>query len=207
MSTDKTGLFISIEGIDGAGKTTLIHTLSSWLTEQHYTVICTKEPGGTPVGKQLREILQHQGCGSNRSEFLLFAADRAHHVETVIRPALNNGHIVISDRYIDSSIAYQGYGLSQDLETIEKVNNWATMGLQPDCTLYVKVDPHTSEKRINTRSSRTVIEQRDNGYWEKVIHGFNALAEKHDRIWTLDGTQKISDITLEAKKIISSLLP
>jgi len=207
MKQKKRGLFISIEGIDGAGKTTLIHALSSWLTENGYLVLQTKEPGGTPFGAHLRKILQHHGCGSNRSEFLLFAADRAHHVESVIRPALSNGTIVISDRYTDSSIAYQGYGLSQDITVIERVNEWSTTGLQPDCTLYLKIDAHTSEKRIDTRPSRSVIEQRDNTYWEKVIAGFNALAEKHARIWTLDGTQKISDITTEAKKIISSLLP
>ncbi|MDQ2698950.1 MAG: dTMP kinase, partial [Actinomycetota bacterium] len=135
------GLFITLEGGDGSGKTTQAELLREWLAGQGRTVLHTREPGGTEVGVEVREIvLHHRGDISPRAEALLYAADRAHHIATLVRPALDRGDVVIQDRYIDSSVAYQGVGRVLDPEEVRGLSVWATEGLRPDLTILLDLD-------------------------------------------------------------------
>lgn len=131
------GVFIALEGGDGAGKSTQAHLLSAWLRELGHTVLITREPGGTVFGGTVRELVLHGGHVAPRAEALLFAADRAHHVQTLILPALGRGEVVITDRYTDSSIAYQGAGRDLGVDEVRSLNLWATGGLVPALTVLV----------------------------------------------------------------------
>ncbi len=136
-----TGLFVAFEGGEGAGKSTQSKLLASWLTERGYEVVTTREPGATAIGRQLRHLLLDPDNGeiAPRAEALLYAADRAQHVATVIRPALARGAVVVSDRYVDSSLAYQGVGRSLSIAEIERLSQFATSGLRPDVTVLLDV--------------------------------------------------------------------
>ena len=143
------GLLIAFEGGEGAGKTTQARLLAIWLREQGYDVLATQEPGATKVGMRLRALLldtAHAGL-SPRAETLMYAADRAEHVESVIRPALERGAVVVTDRYVDSSIAYQGRGRNQPVGEVAGLNRWATGGLEPDLTILLDLPPHGRARR------------------------------------------------------------
>lgn len=143
------GLFVVVEGGDGAGKTTQLDLLQRWLQEQGHDVERTREPGGTTVGESIRELVLEHGRGEvdPRTEALLFAASRAAHVAQRIRPAVRRGAIVLCDRYIDSSIAYQGAGRGLGVEDVASINSWATEGLVPDLTILLDVEPSTAARR------------------------------------------------------------
>jgi len=144
-----TGRFITLEGGDGAGKTTQAELLSRWLEEHGRTVVRTREPGGTELGQRIREMVLHErGHVSARAEALLYAADRAHHVETVVRPALARGEVVLQDRYIDSSVAYQGVARGLGAERIRSVSDWAADGLLPDLTVLLDLDVTVGRSRV-----------------------------------------------------------
>jgi dTMP kinase len=148
-----TGMFLSLEGGDGAGKSTQSHAVAQWLRGQGWTVVETREPGGTPLGEKVRSILLDPGPGmSGRTEALLFAADRAEHVATTIMPALSRGEAVLTDRYVDSSLAYQGAGRVLNREEIARINGWATQGLRPHLTILLDVDPAVSAARARARA-------------------------------------------------------
>jgi len=136
-----TGLFVSFEGGDGAGKSTQARLLADWLTERGHTVVLTFEPGDTPLGKVLRDAVQHGGDVDVRAEALIYAADRAHHVASVVRPALARGEVVLTDRYLDSSVAYQGVGRGLGADEVARLSLWATQGLLPDLTVLLDIDP------------------------------------------------------------------
>lgn len=141
------GLFIAFEGGDGAGKSTQAELLRDWLESLGRTVLLTHEPGGSPVGRAIRQVLLHGDHVDARAEALLFAADRGHHVQTVIRPALQSGEVVITDRYMDSSIAYQGAGRDLDAVDVQHLSMWATRGLLPALTVVLDVSPVTGRRR------------------------------------------------------------
>ena len=141
------GVFIALEGGDGAGKSTQARLLCSWLEELGHTVVVTREPGGTPFGRTVRELVLHGDHVAPRAEALLFAADRAHHVETKIRPVLGRGEVVITDRYMDSSIAYQGAGRDLGVDEVRDLNLWATGGLVPDLTVLVDLPADVGRSR------------------------------------------------------------
>lgn len=143
-----TGLFVSFEGVDGAGKTTQVERLRTYLTERGRTVVVTREPGGTELGVQLRQILLHGGDIAPRAEALLFAADRAQHVAQVITPALERGAVVITDRYLDSSLAYQAGGRELTAGDVRDLSMWATGGLLPRRTYLLDIDPVLSHGRL-----------------------------------------------------------
>ena len=139
------GLWVTFEGGDGVGKTTQAALLEEWLRGQGRTVVRTREPGGTEVGVLVRDIvLHHRGDIAPRAEALLYAADRAHHVATVVRPALARGDVVIQDRYLDSSVAYQGAGRVLDATEIRDLSLWATEGALPDLTVLLDLDPSSA---------------------------------------------------------------
>jgi dTMP kinase len=140
-------VFIALEGGDGAGKSTQARLLCDWLESLGHTVVVTREPGGTEFGRTVRELVLHGDHVAPRAEALLFAADRAHHVETKIRPALGRAEVVITDRYMDSSIAYQGAGRDLGVEEVRELNLWATGGLVPDLTVLVDLPAEIGRSR------------------------------------------------------------
>ena len=143
------GLFITFEGGDGCGKTTQINLLDEYLRSKGYKTLLTREPGSKGLGVKLREILlNYDGDVSPVCESFLFLADRAQHVDCIIKPALEEGTIVLCDRHTDSTVAYQGYGRGLDLAQIHRLNNIATSGLKPDLTIVLDVDVETSQKRV-----------------------------------------------------------
>lgn len=144
------GLWITIEGGDGSGKTTQSGLLNEWLVSSGRTVLHTREPGGSEVGVLIRNIvLHHRGDIAPRAEALLYAADRAHHVATVVRPALERGDVVLQDRYLDSSVAYQGAGRVLDAAEVRDLSLWATEGALPDVTVLLDIDPAAARERLD----------------------------------------------------------
>ncbi len=183
------GVLIAIEGIDGSGKSTLTSNVYTHLKEQNFPVIITKEPGGSALGKQLREILQTQTRPlSAKAEYLLFAADRAEHFQKVISPHLQQHNIIISDRSSDSSLVYQGYGRGLEVDMIDQVNGWAKNGLCPDLTFYINVSPECAQKRLTLRNEKlTVFEQEDLAFTKRLIHGFSEVFKNRKNVILLDG--------------------
>ncbi|HUQ00534.1 MAG TPA: dTMP kinase [Aeromicrobium sp.] len=169
------GLFIAFEGGEGAGKSTQAALLERWLAEAGYDVVLTREPGGTPVGSALRRILLDQATGdlSPRTEALVYAADRAEHVHSVIRPALERGSVVITDRYVDSTLAYQGAGRSIDRAVLEHLAQLATGGLRPHLTIVLHVEPAEGLARAGEHDR---IESEPIDFHLRVSHEFLRLA-------------------------------
>jgi dTMP kinase len=150
-----TGLFITLEGGDGTGKSTQSALLGDWFTAKGREVVFTREPGGTDLGIELRKIVLHsRGHIAPRAEALLYAADRAHHIATVVRPALERGAVVIQDRYLDSSVAYQGAGRVLDPAEVRHVSMWATEGLVPDVTIVLDLDPSVGRERLDAANKQ-----------------------------------------------------
>jgi dTMP kinase len=188
MVIEKKGLLIAVEGIDGSGKSTLIKNLSKLLEKDGYAVLQTREPGGSWIGKHIRPLLQNQPKPITPiAEYLLFAADRAQHMEDVIEPALGEGKIVISDRMGDSSIAYQGYGRNLGPEIIIQINTWAMQSIQPDITIYIDIDLDTTFSRIEeSRGAVTAFEKLE--LQKKVLMAYKEMYQNRADIIWLDGT-------------------
>ncbi len=185
------GLFITLEGGDGTGKSTQASLLGEWFTAQGREVVFTREPGGTDLGLELREIVLHsRGHIAPRSEALLYAADRAHHVATLVRPALERGAVVIQDRYIDSSVAYQGAGRVLDPEEVRHVSEWATEGLYPHITVLLDLDPAVGRERLesdNKPFDRLETEALD--FHTRVREAYLAMADAEPtRFIVIDAT-------------------
>ena len=202
----KKGLFITFEGIDGCGKTTQINLLKEYLENKNYKVILTFEPGGSDIGKHLRQILlHHDGFVDDICETFLYLADRAQHVQTVILDNLNKGNIVLCDRYTDSTIAYQGYGRGHDTKKLEILNDIATKGLKPDITFLSDIDVETAQKRIGITKDR--LESLDKSFHNRVREGYIELYKNSpDIIKKLDGSKTIEEIFEEVKLAVDELL-
>jgi dTMP kinase len=202
------GLLLAFEGGDGAGKTTQSRLTAIWLRELGYDVVTTREPGATKIGMRLRAILldkQNTGLGS-RAEALLYAADRADHVASVIEPSLRRGSIVVTDRYIDSTLAYQGFGRGLDLEGIREVNTWATGGLLPDLTVVLDVPSAVGLNRLSAPADR--LESEPAEFHERVRKGFRSLAaEAPERYLVIDASRPQAEITREIQDRIREILP
>lgn len=186
------GLFVTFEGGDGAGKTTQASMLEEWLAADGRDVVRTREPGGTEVGVRIREIvLHHRGHIAARAEALLYAADRAHHVETVVQPAIARGDVVIQDRYLDSSVAYQGAGRVLDADDVRALSLWATGGLLPDLTVLLDLDPTAARRRLDAADKPfDRLEAEKSDFHARVRGGFLALAQREpERFLVLDATQ------------------
>lgn len=196
------GLFITLEGGDGVGKSTQAALLEEWLTGRGRTVVRTREPGGTDAGVEIREIvLHHRGDIAPRAEALLYAADRAHHIATVVRPALSRGDIVVQDRYIDSSVAYQGAGRVLDAQQIRDLSLWAAEGLLPDLTILLDLDEDTARTRLDsarTRYDRLEAERSD--FHARVRASYLALAEQEpERFLVVDASRPVEEIAAEIR--------
>lgn len=187
------GVLIAFEGGDGAGKSTQIARLTRWLTARGRDFVVTREPGGTDLGQRVRDVLLHGGAVSPRAEALLFAADRAHHVDTVIRPALEAGQDVVTDRFMDSSIAYQGAGRDLDAGEIRTLSLWATAGLLPDLTVLLDVPVDVARARRHGLDDR--MESEPQAFHERVRAHFLALAAADpERYLVVDGAATSDEI-------------
>lgn len=203
-----TGFFLALEGGDGAGKSTQVEALAEWIRAKGHEVVVTREPGATPVGKRLRSILLDVSSAglSNRAEALLYAADRAEHVDSVVRPALERGAIVISDRYIDSSVAYQGAGRDLAPTEIARISRWATSGLVPHLTVLLDVDPETARERFTEAPDR--LESEPPEFHARVRSGFLTLAAADPtRYLVVDAGQEPESITTVVRHRLDQLLP
>ena len=197
------GLFITLEGGDGVGKSTQAALLEEWLTGRGRTVVRTREPGGTDAGVEIREIvLHHRGDIAPRAEALLYAADRAHHVATVVRPALSRGEVVLQDRYLDSSVAYQGAGRVLDAQQIRDLSLWAAEGLLPDLTILLDLDEDAARARLDrsrTRYDRLEAERSD--FHARVRAAYLGLAEDEpDRFLVVDAGRPVDEIAAEIRE-------
>jgi dTMP kinase len=202
------GVFIALEGGEGAGKTTQARLLAIWLRDQGFDVIMTREPGSTKMGMRLRALLldKQSSALSSRAETLLYAADRAQHVAEVIQPALQRGAIVVTDRYIDSSLAYQGAGRELKVAEIGDLNRWATSGLTPDLTIVLDVPANIGLTRFASPADRMESEPRE--FHERVRRGFRALAEAEPhRYLVIDGTQAQTEISRQIHDRVRAILP
>ncbi|MCW2912902.1 MAG: thymidylate kinase [Actinomycetia bacterium] len=202
------GVLIAFEGGEGAGKTTQSRLTAIWLRDHGYEVVTTREPGSTKVGMRLRAILLDKEMTglSSRAETLLYAADRADHVDGVIQPALRRGAVVVTDRYIDSTLAYQGYGRSLPVDEIFEINSWATAGLMPDLTVLLDVPPSVGLDRFASPADR--IESEPNDFHERVRRGFRALADAEPhRYLIVDASRPQNEITREIQDRIRAILP
>ena len=188
-------MFITFEGIDGVGKSTQLDLLQSWLEGRGREVIRTLEPGGTELGQEIRHLLLHRkGDVSARAEALLYAADRAHHVATKIRPALASGKVVLSDRYFDSSVAYQGAARELDVNEVRNISLWAVDNLIPDLTVLLDLDAHAAILRRNkTGTEPDRLEREKVDFFERARSQYLELA-KEPRFLVVDATLSINEI-------------
>ena len=199
------GLFITFEGIDGCGKTTQIKLLKEYFEKHGKTVLLTREPGAKGLGVKLREILlNYDGEVSPNCESFLFLADRAQHIDTIIKPAIERGEIVLCDRHTDSTVAYQGYGRGVDLERIHLLNNIATSGMKPDLTFIFDIDIETSMSRVGKEQDR--MESAGIEFFKRTREGYLEIAKNEpDRVKLLKGTDTIENIHNQILDIISDL--
>ncbi|GAA1968376.1 dTMP kinase [Microbacterium deminutum] len=203
------GLFVTFEGGDGVGKTTQAALLEEWLTTEGMTVVRTREPGGTDVGRLIRDIvLHHRGEVAPRAEALLYAADRAHHVETVVRPALARGDIVIQDRYLDSSVAYQGAGRVLGRDEVRDLSVWATGGLLPDLTVLLDLDPDDARRRLDADDKPfDRLESEQDEFHVRVRAEFLALAAAEpERFLVLDAARSADELAAEVRGRVSLVI-
>lgn len=202
----KKGLFITFEGADGCGKTTQMKLLADYLKSQGLEVVLTREPGGKGLGERVREILlNYDGEVSDRCESFLFLADRAQNIDIIVNPAVEQGKIVLCDRHIDSTVAYQGYGRGLDLDRIKVLNNLATNGKKPDLTIIFDIDVETSMKRVGSEKDR--MESAGIEFHNKVRNGYLEIAkEEPDRIKVVDACKTIEEVFEDVKKLADNYL-
>ena len=201
-----TGVFVCFEGGEGGGKSTQARLLHDRLTDDGYAVRLTHEPGDTPVGKDLRRIVLSPETGelAHKTEFLLYLADKAEHVETLVRPALARGEVVITDRYVDSTLAYQGAGRALDREELEDVSRWATGDLRPHLTVVLDLDPEAGLGRFEGRDR---IEGEGLEFHQRVRQSFLELARRNpDHYEVVDAREPIEAIAERIARRVEPLL-
>lgn len=202
------GFFIAIEGGDGSGKTTQIKRISAALADDGYHVEATREPGGTELGTKIRSVLFDSDPPSSRTEALLFAADRAHHVASLVDPSLDAGNIVITDRYIDSTIAYQAAGRSFDEKTILALSRWATQGLVPNLTIVLDIEPEVAAERMGKRGDSNYLDDENQQFHQRVRQTYLSRAHKElDRYVVLDASVDADELTEQILAAIRARLP
>lgn len=191
-------MFVSFEGLDGCGKTTQARLLARALEETGAEVVLTREPGGTPLGEQIRDLVLHGDHVAPWAEAALYAAARAQHVDELIRPALARGATVVCDRYVDSSVAYQGAGRELGVEEVLALNLTAVGGLLPDITFLVEIDIETALARVGDKADR--IERAEAEFWPRVAEAYRALAARFtERYVVIDGRRGIAEVAAEIR--------
>ena len=210
----RNGVFISLEGIDGSGKTTQLERLRGSLEGQGYSVVVAREPGGTRLGRRIREILLDAANQDLRPipELLLYFASRAQNIAEVITPALEDGKIVIADRFTDATVAYQGYGRELGVEAVRAIERVACANVQPDLTLLLNIDPEIGVRRALDRNETQTqdesrMEREDRAFFEKVRAGYLELARQHpDRIKTIDAGGTVDEVAAAIESAVAPLL-
>jgi dTMP kinase len=191
-------MFVSFEGLDGCGKTTQARLLAEALTAEGVEVVLTREPGGTPLGEQVRELVLHGDHVAPWAEVALYAASRAQHVVQVIRPALERGATVVCDRYLDTSVAYQGAGRGLGVDFVLDLNLRVVEGLLPDVTVLVEIDPETALARVGDKRDR--IERADADFWPLVVEAYRDLAARFpERYVVVDGRLPVEELAEEIR--------
>ncbi|MCD7879954.1 MAG: dTMP kinase [Candidatus Gastranaerophilales bacterium] len=202
----KKGLFITFEGADGSGKTTQLNLVKSFLEQQNYDVVVTREPGALEFGRKIREILLHgKEVICDNAEMFLFLADRAQHIESLIKPSISAGKIVLCDRHVDSTIAYQGYGRGQNIELLKSLNKIAVNSIVPDLTLLFDVSTEISFQRLGNEKDR--MESAGIGFHKKVAEGYLQLQKSEpERIKLINANNSIETVYNDTKRVILNLL-
>ena len=200
------GLFITFEGGDGCGKSTQLELVKKYLEERGFKTLTTREPGSIGLGQKLREVLLHyDGDVAPRAEAFLFLADRAQHIAKIVKPAVNDGVIVLCDRHTDSSVAYQGYGRGEDIEQINMLNKLATQGIKPDLTLLFDVSTEVAQTRVGNEKDR--MESAGIEFHKKVRQGYLEIAKKEpQRIKVIDSNVTIEEVFAQVKKVIDEII-
>jgi len=204
------GLLITFEGPDGSGKSTQLRLLSAWLKEEGYTVLTTREPGGTPIGEAIRALLHdcsHTEMTPN-AEILLYSASRAQLVSEVIRPALERGMYVLCDRYFDSTYAYQGYGRGLPLETLRTITEFAVGGLKPDLTIYLDISPEAGlARRTQGGEEMNRLDREALDFHKRVRAGYHSLASNEPERWLMvDATGSVEVVQERLQKLLCKFL-
>lgn len=200
-------MFLTLEGGDSAGKTTQAAALEGWITGLGRTVVRTREPGGTALGTAIRSLVLHGDHVSPRAEALLYAADRAHHVATVVRPALERGDVVVQDRYLDSSVAYQGAGRVLDPEEVRRLSTWATDSLLPDLTILLDLAPAVARGRREGRATEDRLEAEPDDFHDRVRAAFLALAAAEpERFIVVDAALPADEIAARIRRAVEPRL-
>lgn len=205
------GVFISLEGPDGAGKTTIFHLLGKQLKEQGYDILTTREPGGIPIAEQIRHVILDKAniAMDARTEALLYAAARRQHLIEKVKPALNMGKIVLTDRFIDSSLAYQGYARELGIDEVLAINQFAIEEMMPQLTLYFDIEPEIGLKRINRNKGREInrLDLETLSFHKKVREGYLILRDRFpERIVTIDASQSVEEVFSQAKATIMKFI-
>lgn len=199
------GLFITFEGIDGCGKSTQLNLLAEYLKSKDLEVIITREPGAAGLGEKLREILlNYEGEVSSNCEAFLFLADRAQHIDTLVKPAIESGKIVLCDRHTDSTVAYQGYGRGVDLNQIKLLNKIATSSFSPDLTFVFDLDVEVAQTRVGKNKDR--LESAGKEFHNKVREGYLEIAKNEpQRVKVINSNDSIENIFEQVKKMFNEL--
>ena len=199
-------LFITFEGADGCGKTTQIELVNKYLQEKGYKTLVTREPGAKGLGEKLREILlNYEGEVSPNCESFLFLADRAQHVDCIIKPALKNNTIVLCDRHTDSTIAYQGYGRQLNIQEIKKLNDIAVNGLKPDLTIVFDIDIETSMQRVGKTKDR--MESAGMEFFNRVRNGYLEIAkDEPNRVKVINSADTIENIHTKVVELVEKVI-
>lgn len=203
------GKFIAFEGSDGSGKTTILNNVEKFLIENNIDFIITREPGGTKISEEIREILLSNDNKemSARTEALLYSASRAQHVDELIVPNLEKGTLVISDRYVLSSLAYQGFGRDLGYDEVKSINDFAINDLIPDYTFFFNVDPITVLKRKRNNFVTDRLENESNSYHNKVYNGYQEILKRNkDNLIIIDASKSIEDVTEQTISKLKSIL-
>ncbi|MGR7915616.1 dTMP kinase [Finegoldia sp. P1-F-LS] len=197
-------MFITFEGPDGSGKSTIIQKVYDYLIENNYNVIKTREPGGSPIAEKIRNlILDTENIKMGyRTEALLYAASRAQHVEETILPALNENKIVLCDRFLISSLAYQGVGRGLGIENVRNINDFAINGVFPDFVLFFDVDPITTLKRKSSLDTADRLEKEGNNFHERVYNGYKEILNSEKNIEIIDATQSVEDVFSQCIEVL-----
>ncbi|WP_431071272.1 dTMP kinase [Microbacterium phyllosphaerae] len=207
--TSNPGVWITLEGGDGSGKTTQAELLAEWLRDAGRAVVRTREPGGSEVGQLIRDIvLHHRGDIAPRAEALLYAADRAHHVATVVRPALARGEVVLQDRYLDSSVAYQGAGRVLDGDEVRNLSLWAAEGALPDLTVLLDLDPESARVRLDSADKPfDRLEAEKTEFHARVRESFLALAAAEPvRFLVVDASATPEAVAAQIRERVATLV-